>query len=108
MKYVSAEAFAQAPSERLKRQAESGGADLGRLSKQVAFERYLARLFALENTLWVLKGGYALELRLGKRSTKDVDLNLSSPLTGDLLDKLQEAAELEYQLAIGASRLELR
>jgi amino acid transporter len=31
----------------------------------VAFERFLARLFDRDSARWVLKGGYALELRLG-------------------------------------------
>jgi hypothetical protein len=96
LRYATAEAFAQALGERLKRQAEGEGVDIEVLRKRVAFERYLARLFALEDVPWVLKGGYALELRLGGRSrtTKDIDLNLPMP-PEDLLDQLQEAAELD-------------
>lgn len=97
MRYASAEAFAQALGERLKRQAESEGVDIERLRKRVAFERYLARLFARDPAPWVLKGGYALEIRLGgrTRSTKDMDLNVPPPPIEDLLDELQEAAELD-------------
>jgi predicted nucleotidyltransferase component of viral defense system len=42
----------------------------------VAFDRFLVRLTTLESTGWVLKGGFALELRLGlrARTTKDIDL----------------------------------
>jgi predicted nucleotidyltransferase component of viral defense system len=47
-----------------------------RLRKRVAFERFLARLAASESSGWVLKGAFALELRLGlrTRTTKDIDL----------------------------------
>jgi predicted nucleotidyltransferase component of viral defense system len=97
LKYSSASAFAQALSERLKRQALEEGIDPGRLRKQVAFERYLARLFSLAPSRWMLKGGYALELWLrGRaRATKDIDLNFPPPPVEDLLDELQEAAELD-------------
>jgi hypothetical protein len=48
---------------------------LQRLRKRVAFERLLARL-AFSPAEWVLKGAFALELRLGlqTRMTKDIDL----------------------------------
>jgi Nucleotidyl transferase AbiEii toxin, Type IV TA system len=61
----------------------------------VAFERFLARLLDRDPTRWVLKGGYALELRLGgrARATKDIDLGRPSPPAENLLDELQEAAE---------------
>jgi len=44
----------------------------------VAFERLLARLAAYQPDAWVLKGGFALQLRIGDRSrtTKDIDLLL--------------------------------
>jgi hypothetical protein len=43
----------------------------------VAFDRLLARLFREEPAPWVLKGGYALELRFkAARSTVDIDLTL--------------------------------
>jgi hypothetical protein len=49
---------------------------LDRLRKQVVFERLLARLVVAAPNRWVLKGGFALDLRLGARarSTKDIDL----------------------------------
>jgi predicted nucleotidyltransferase component of viral defense system len=41
------------------------------------FERLLARLHAVAPDAWVLKGGFALELRLGARArtTKDIDVD---------------------------------
>ena len=51
--------------------------DLNRLRRQVAFDRLLARLFVEEPPPWVLKGGYALELRFkAARSTVDIDLTV--------------------------------
>lgn len=76
MKYATPEAFRTALEQRLKNEAEDGGVALIRLRKRVAFERFLARLTATEPGGWVLKGAFALELRLGlrTRATKDIDL----------------------------------
>ncbi len=95
MKYATPQAFERALSDRLKHQASEEGVDLDRLRKRVAFERFLARLFDRDPARWVLKGGYALELRLGgrARATKDIDLDMLPPPAEDLLDELQEAAE---------------
>jgi hypothetical protein len=48
----------------------------------VVFERLVTRLAAAEPGLWVLKGGMALEVRLGDqaRLTKDIDLGLREEL----------------------------
>jgi len=47
-----------------------------RLRKMVAFDRFLARLLPQQPGKWILKGGFALQLRLGRRArtTKDIDL----------------------------------
>lgn len=76
MRYATAEAFRTALEQRLKNEAEASGVALIRLRKRVAFERFLARLAASESSGWVLKGAFALELRLGlrTRTTKDIDL----------------------------------
>jgi hypothetical protein len=51
--------------------------DLQRLRRKVAFERLLARFFVNGSNTWVLKGGYALEMRFAHaRATKDIDLTL--------------------------------
>lgn len=95
MRYETPQAFERALSDRLKRQAAEEGVDLDRLRKRVAFERFLVRLFHHAPYHWVLKGGYALELRLGgrARATKDIDLDRPPPPVEDMLDELQEAAE---------------
>ncbi len=76
MRYETANAFRTALEQRLKNEAQATGVALLRLRKRVAFERFLARLTTSESSGWVLKGAFALELRLGlrARTTKDVDL----------------------------------
>ena len=61
--------------------------DLQRLRRQAAFGRFLARLLQHAQTDWVLKGGYAVELRFHTaRATKDLDFTV----------RAKPAAVLEY------------
>ena len=55
-------------ARRLDQMAPSHGMDLLRLRRQVAFDRLVTLLFAEQKPLWLLKGVYSLELRLGNRS----------------------------------------
>jgi hypothetical protein len=81
-------------------------------------ERLLARLFTDDEAPWLLKGGYALELRFAPRArtTRDLDLNLPA---GDgaadwtsVRARLQEAAALDlgdgFAFQIGGARKELQ
>ena len=73
--YATPAAFRQALEARLGDLARSKGVDVQRLRKQTAFDRLLCRLFQLPGNSLVLKGGYAMELRLaGSRTTRDIDL----------------------------------
>jgi predicted nucleotidyltransferase component of viral defense system len=76
--YKTASAFRTALETRLQRRAREEGTDLQRLRRQVAFDRFLARMFSKGPKAaypWVLKGGYAMELRIHTaRTTKDLDL----------------------------------
>jgi len=75
--YASAPHSARHFEERLKRVSREDGIDLQRLRRQVAFDRFLAKLFRGPNTNWVLKGGYAMELRFQTaRTTKDLDFTV--------------------------------
>jgi predicted nucleotidyltransferase component of viral defense system len=96
MIYRTASDFRRALEDRLTTQARAEHrVDPNRLRLNVAFERFLARLFHDGTKRWVLKGGYALELRYpGRaRATRDLDLNVPPPPYSDLLDELQAAAE---------------
>jgi len=77
--YNTPEAFRVALETRLRNTAQSQVADLQRLRRRVAFERLLARLFVQDNPPWLLKGGYALELRLQDQARSTLDLDLSVP-----------------------------
>ena len=79
--YETPQAFCNALEARLRNAAQERGIDLQRLQRQVAFERLLARLFVGDERPWLLKGGYALELRLPgqARSTLDLDLSVHDP-----------------------------
>ena len=80
--YATAAAFRVALETRLKSIAAAEGADLQRLRRQVSFDRLLARFFKKRNAPWLLKGGYAMELRLRTaRTTKDVDISLPANAT---------------------------
>src|SRR5450755_1661076 len=75
--YATSRAFRTALEERLKRASQNDRIDPNRLRRQVSFDRLLARLFREEPAPWVLKGGYALELRFkNARATVDIDLTL--------------------------------
>jgi hypothetical protein len=105
-KYATAAAFRRALEDRLQDITGKESVDLQRLRRQVAFDRLLARLFqaAQPRALpWVLKGGYAMELRIkAARTTKDIDLTMRSVFSSGgkkddtknlaVLEKLQEAA----------------
>jgi predicted nucleotidyltransferase component of viral defense system len=76
VRYRTAEAFRAALDQRLKNEAAARGVALMRLRKRVGFERFLARLLVTQPADWILKGAFALDVRLGlaTRSTKDIDL----------------------------------
>jgi hypothetical protein len=79
--YKTAVDLRRAIEARLKSDADAKGTDYGRLRRIVVFDRIAARLSASDQG-WVLKGGTALEFRLGlhARATKDLDLVLRSAL----------------------------
>lgn len=106
-KYASAAAFRVALEERLTRLAQEESLDLQRVRRQAAFDRLLCRLFANPNAPWLLKGGYAMELRLKTaRTTRDIDLALRRlPVPSadwdanatNVLEALREAGQLDLQ-----------
>ena len=77
--YKTPHAFRAALEAQLRNIAHSRGTDLQRLQRRVAFDRLLARFFAQDDPPWLLKGGYALELRLEDRARSTLDLDMSIP-----------------------------
>ena len=119
-KYATTSAFRQALEARLKDIARHEQTDLQRLRRSVAFDRFLQRLFAAEDTPWLLKGGYAIELLIASaRATKDVDLCLCGGVRVDaedadgdrVLSMLQDAvlqdADDFFEFRIGTATMDL-
>ncbi len=76
MMYNDGAAFSRALETRLLAQSRQSGLALFRLRKLIAFDRLLARLATEQPGAWLLKGGVAMQLRLGSlaRTTKNIDL----------------------------------
>jgi hypothetical protein len=94
-RYLSDTAFRMALEQRLKQRAQDEGEPLIRLRKRLVFERCMVRLQRNNNSPWVLKGGFALELRLGNaaRMTKDLDLTFDVGLVNQKLVSLSGITE---------------
>ena len=117
--YATAGAFRTALEARLNEKARRDGVDLHRLRRQVAFDRLLARMFDRSQPVrdgWVLKGGYALEMRFDlARSTKDLDLTVRSAQAHigkqSLRERLQFATSIElpdfFMFLVGEATVEL-
>jgi hypothetical protein len=122
--YKTAGGLRAALETRLQARAQEEKTDLQRLRRQVAFDRFLARLFPKgpKGTYpWMLKGGYVMELRIRTaRTTKDIDLTLydGTRLAKDPRERrqqvrvmLQEAASTQlpdyFEFLIGEPREEM-
>lgn len=117
--YKTATAFRQALEQRLKRIASERGIPLNTLRLKVVIERLLARLFSSAAPPWLLKGGYAMELRYrpNARTTSDIDLSVPEDASASdritrVRDELQEAASRDlgdfFQFRIGEASTELQ
>ena len=110
--YTSPGGFRQALEERLKTISREDGTDFQRLCRQVAFDRFLARLVSEPTGDWILKGGYAMELRfVTARSTRDLDFTLRAGNTGSALDHLQRAGARDigdfFSFRVGEAMMDL-
>ena len=78
MRYKSDSDFRTALEERLRQRERQLQQPLVRLRKRLVFERCMSRLQRRPDSPWILKGGFALELRLGDRArmTKDLDIGV--------------------------------
>lgn len=94
--YSSPAAFKDALEDRLRRDS-AGGIDIQRRRQLVVFTRLIARTNAAFGDTTVLKGGFALELRLERaRTTRDIDLVLLGS-DAQLLQRLQAAGQLDLK-----------
>ncbi|MFZ3385573.1 MAG: nucleotidyl transferase AbiEii/AbiGii toxin family protein [Candidatus Hydromicrobium sp.] len=111
-KYNDAASFRRALEDRLKNIAYEQSIPLDRLRRRVTFDRFLARLFesSSPDQQWLLKGGYALELRFHglARTTKDIDFSIphmKNPNENTIRELLQTEAKKDmsdwFQFYIG-------
>jgi hypothetical protein len=98
--FATAAAFRASLEQRLRTIASETGAPLAALRLKVVIERLLARLFARNSPPWLLKGGYAMELRYRPRArtTKDIDLSVRTG-KGTLNERLEQVREELQQAA---------
>lgn len=92
MVYATPLAFRRALTDRLKVLAANGPWTVTQLQRQTAYDRFLERLYALDDA-WVVKGATALLAReIGSRGTLDIDL---------YLERAPRAAESHLREAVG-------
>ncbi len=96
MRYPTPDRFRLALEDRLRTQARTSRLPIVRLRKQVIFDRLLARLLIVAPDRWILKGGLALDYRLGDRArtTKDMDVGRHDDADASTTD-LMTAAQLD-------------
>jgi predicted nucleotidyltransferase component of viral defense system len=118
-KYSTANGLRMALEQRLNNLAKETATDIMRLRRQVAFDRFLARIFNEPVSGLVAKGGYTLDLRLKQaRTTRDIDFSFSGDLNGawngkpeSLKQFLQDKADIDlsdfFVFIIGDSSMDL-
>jgi len=96
MKYSTGRKFRQALEDRIRNIHQDRNIPLVRIRKEIAFERFLARLLTCQPGTWILKGGLAIQLHMGKlaRTTKDIDL-LKARNIHQILEPMREAAAVD-------------
>jgi len=118
-RYETPSALRRALEDRIIALATKEGDDIQRLRRQAAFDRLLCRLFQNEKSPWLLKGGYAMELRIrAARTTRDIDLALRKSTAtpkdwdaGAVTTMLRQAAAIPladgFEFTIGEATLDL-
>src|SRR5437870_2454321 len=102
MRYEAPADFRQALEERFRQREQETKEPLVRMRKRLVFERCMVRLQKKTDSPWVVKGGFALELRMGMRArmTKDLDLSVDMGyFGGKKLSSAEVAQKLRDDLA---------
>ncbi len=86
-RFATADAFRQAIEVRLRTEADRRELSVNELRLRFVMERLLARLFAEDHPPWLLKGGFAMDLRYRPkaRTTRDIDLSVGVASQGVLV-----------------------
>jgi hypothetical protein len=91
--FCSPAAFRASVEQRLRAHARQLGIPAYIVRRQAALERLIARLMVVAPDHWALKGGLAIETRLGLRARASVDLDIDHPQGA-------EAAREEFARAV--------
>jgi predicted transcriptional regulator of viral defense system len=103
-RFGSAAAFKNSLEAHLRKRSLTLSVTMSTLQLKFVIERLLARLFHQPRPPWLLKGGFAMDLRFRPqaRTTKDVDLSMtiveaitSNELSETLRDRLQTAVDVD-------------
>lgn len=78
-RYDTPGAFKQALKSRVKRRAREAGRGFNQILQTVLFERFLARVYDALGDAVILKGGFALELRLTRARTSSPRITSPAP-----------------------------
>jgi predicted nucleotidyltransferase component of viral defense system len=95
IRYVTPQAFDRALVDRLRDISRTTGASPDQLRTFVAFDRLLARLNALDDANFVVKGGVALEYRMPNTVRRTNDLDLAMHGFTEARDALRAATSVD-------------
>ncbi len=106
--YASPAAFRAAIDARLRAYARKIGAPVMVVRRQAALERLMARLMGVGPGRWALKGGLALDTRLGERARSSMDMDLdhvqgAAAARDDLLHAIAEDLGDHFGFAIAGT-----
>lgn len=108
-RFASPAAFRASVESRLRAHARSAGVPVVVVRRQAALERLLARLMKAAPDRWALKGGLALETRLGERARVSMDMDLDHAGEADLArEDLSEALAMDAEDHFGFTIIEGR
>jgi predicted nucleotidyltransferase component of viral defense system len=103
-KFANAADFRKSIEARIEKERARTNMSIQRLRRHLTFDRFLARFPQdVMDPKWVVKGGYAMELRLRDkaRMTKDLDftctLRPKSDTSTEILDGLRDMTSIELQ-----------
>jgi predicted nucleotidyltransferase component of viral defense system len=96
--------FKRSLEDRLRSAAAERGVSLDSIRLKLVMERLLARLFEQPHPPWLLKGGFAMELRYRPRARTTRDLDLSIAGADRKASVADHLARLNEELRSAASR----
>ena len=95
--YRTPGAFRQALKERIAKAANPDSLDISEIRRQFAYSRFLYRVFASEDSRWVLKGGTGLLARIPNRARHSLDIDLMR--RDDMSEAIKLLQDLGHQHA---------